>query len=75
MVYVQLNFNKIFLQFIPFCIKSNFRDGWWIIMYLYVPRKAVICDSVGSIVFSKSIFFAKCHMPNTTIISAHIIDK
>ena len=44
-------------------------------MYLYVPRKAVICDSVGSIVFSKSIFFAKCHMPNTTIISAHIIDK
>ena len=56
-------------------------DGGWIKVYLYNPQQSVIfmnyviLGNVGSIVLSKVILFAKCHIISDIIISAHVTDE
>ena len=56
-------------------------DGGWLKVYLYAHQQPVLLmkydlrGNVGSIVFSKVIIFAKCHIINDLIISAHVTDE
>ena len=56
-------------------------DGGWLKVYLYAHQqpvllmKYVIRGNVGIIVLSKVIIFAKCHIINDIIISAHVTDE